>query len=76
MSNSPQNIVHITPGNIAEGRIKHITQNEIEELAATVQALSAVSFANSTIVSAATSLTTYLTFVYNGETYALALNRI
>jgi hypothetical protein len=76
MSNSPQNIVHITPGNIAEGRIKHITQNEIEELAATVQALSAVSFANSTIVSAATSLTTYLTFVYNGETYALSLNRV
>ena len=73
---SPQNIVHVTTQNIADGRIKHVTQAEISEIAAKVIALSAVSFKDSLVVSAATTTGKFLTFTHNGVDYALPLYEI
>ena len=73
---SPKNIVHISQNDITNGRIKHVTQAEISEIAANTIALSAVSFKDSLVVSAATTTGKFLTFTHNGVDYALPLYEI
>lgn len=70
---APRNIVHVSAQDILDDRIKHVKQSEINAISSQGQALSAVSFKDSLVVSSATSLGTFLTLKYQGVEYAIPL---
>jgi hypothetical protein len=70
---TPRNIVHVSAQNLIDGRTKHVTANEITEIADVVAKFGNVSFSGDVILSAATATGSFLQFTVSGVTYAFPL---
>ena len=70
---NPKNIVHVSTDDISNSRIKHVKESEILDIDNCKKQLGTISFENAEIVNDGTATGTFLTFTFNGQTYAIPL---
>jgi hypothetical protein len=70
---NPRNIVHLSSDDINAGRTEHVTFAEALALSGFSVKIGDLSFANSVILSAATTTGSFLSFELSGVSYAFPL---
>jgi hypothetical protein len=73
MSTGPKNIVHLSAIDIANDRVKHVTQSEIINIAKAITQFGNISFEESEISSSGVETGTFLSFTIGSTTYKIKL---
>ena len=73
MTDGPKNIVHVSQYDIETDRTKHVTLDEISNIASTKETVGVVSFKNSEISTSGLDTESYVSLEINGSTYKFKL---